>query len=285
MIGILYNYNNKLKMENEYSSIVYQKLENVHLINIKDYTDLKGELSKYDLIITEPFFNIKGYYDGPVVIIISHENYNDYFYNKPFMVQYESKYLKEQYEKKKPWFIGLKHVIINCMPRQKLEINPLSTQDSTIFFCGADKKDDTVDQMFTLDTKIHYKIEFYNEDTDKEPSKLHKLSWNVSTDKNLKGVIRYKIINEIENGCLPILLYESKPEYFFEYPFLVTFEELNNENLLIDKIKSMSEFIGRMTRDDFKKIVNSVYNSIYVGSSWNYNFFLIAREINRLEFK
>ena len=165
------------------------------------------------------------------------------------------------------------------MPRQKLEIEPLSSQDATIFFCGKDKPNNMINEMFSLDEKVHYNIQFYGLTPNFDPSKRHKLSWNVTTDKDLKGIIQYKIIREIENGCLPILLKENAPKYFFAYPFSISLKDLKDRYLLINKIKEMSTFISKMTKDEFKSLANSIYNSIYINSSWNLNYYLIAEKI------
>ena len=273
MIAIIFN-KNKRKMFNEFSSLKYQKIEDLHLVHIDGFIPEEN-----DIIITDNFNNCITYPNNKIIIIISEIIDNIYITKNIILFQYESIYIKEKMEEKYPEIKLINNVIINCIPKQKLEIEPLDTQDTTIFFSGIDKPENMVDEMFELDTKVHYEIKFYDQDIKYEPSKLHRLSWNVTTDKNLKGIIHNKIIIEIINGCLPILLKENIPDYFFAYPFVITLEELKNKELLIEKVKQISNFIGKMSKDDFKSLVNAIYNGIYVSSNWKWNFYLIAKKI------
>lgn len=270
MIAILYDSNNIIKMENEFSSLKFQNVKDLYLVH-RD-----KDLSKYDTIITDNFYDVKELYKK-TILIISEELEWVYITEKLLLVQYESISIKEKMIDKFPELILVDDIVINCIPKQKLEIEPLDTQDSTIFFSGVDKPENMVDQMFDLDTKVHYEIQFYNSDTKFEPSLKHKLSWNVSTDINLKGIIQYKIIKEIENGCLPILLKENIPKYFFAYPFVITLEELNDKVLLVERVREISSFIGKMTKDEFKTLANAIYNGIYISSNWKLNFYKIAK--------
>jgi len=274
MLGLAYNSINKLKMENEISSIKFQRIEDVELFKIG------SSISKYNTIICDNQFNYLNC-NAKIILIISSIDQKIIKSDNIIMVQYESNEIKDKITTLNNWLIDLDSVVINCIPEQKLKINPLNTQNATIFFCGKDKPENMVDEMFELDTNVHYEIKFYNNDKE-EPSKRHKLSWNVTIDKNLKGIISYKIIKEIENGCLPILLKENSPSNFFAYPFFITLEQLNDKNKLIKRVREISSFISKMSKDDFSFLANSIYNSIYVYSYWKLNFFKICKKIDNI---
>jgi len=274
VIAVIYNELNKLKMQNEFSSLKFQRIEDLCLFHIDSFNP-----DKNDIIITDNFDHCIIFPNNKIIIIISEIKDHIYITEKIILFQYESTYIKEKMESNWPELLTVDSIIINCIPNQKLEIKPLDTQDATIYFSGIDKPENMVDEMFELDTKVHYEIKFYKNDSIIEPSKLHRLSWNVTTDINFKGIISYKIIREIENGSLPILLKENIPKYFFAYPFIITLEELKNKELLVGKVKEISSFIAKMTKDEFKSLANSIYKGIYVSSNWKYNFFLIAEKI------
>jgi len=98
------------------------------------------------------------------------------------LIQYESENIKEKvgYDK------AFESVVINCIPKQKLEIKPFKDQSSTIFYHGKDCPENMVNELFDLDTRTRYEIMYYRENTSKEPSLLHKLSWCVSVSEKHK---------------------------------------------------------------------------------------------------
>ena len=51
MIGIVYNDSIKLKMENELSSLKFQKITNIELVHYKE------NWNKYDILIVDMFFD------------------------------------------------------------------------------------------------------------------------------------------------------------------------------------------------------------------------------------
>jgi len=269
MIGIVYNDENKLKMENELSSILFQMVNNIELIKSN------SDISKYDILITDSSFNYSSI-DKKIILIIDDINQNICINNKIIAIQYASLYIKHKIEKINPKLKYYKNVVINCIPKQKLEIKPKDDQDATIYFHGEDKPENMVNEMFELDTKTYYEIQFYNNNTKEIPSLKHRLSWNVTTNENLKGIIQYKIIKEIENGSLPILLKENMPEYFFAYPFYVTIDELKDNRLLVKRIKEISSYISKISKSDFKMLANSIYNSIYINENWKVQFYKLC---------
>lgn len=276
MIGIIYDKDNKELMENELSSLKFQGIEDIELVDCTN-----KNLSVYELLITEDsIFNFH-FKDLKFVLIIKEVDQLIHISENIIMVQYESELIKFNMERKYDMLKGCNSVVINRIPKQKLEIEPLETQDATIFYQGEDLPEDMVDEMFSLDNKTHYTVQFYEDESVVVPSRKHKLSWNVTTNPNLNGIISYKIMKEIENGCLPILLKEYAPSYFKSYPFFISLEELKDKNLMIERVKDISQFISKMTREEFSSLANSIYNSIYVNSKWNYNFYLISEEINR----
>jgi len=272
MIGIIYNSNIEVKMKNELSSLKFQDIEDIELVHYDE------DWKKYEILIVDMFFDYTKT-KQKIILILSRVDHNVIYSDNLILIQYESENIKNKLEEKFKWLCDIDSVVINCMPSQKLEIEPLDTQDATIFFCGKDKSNNMIDEMFNLDEKVHYNIEFYGLDPQFEPSKKHRLSWNVTSDEDLKGIIQYKIIREIENGCLPILLSEFAPKYFFAYPFMITLEELKDSYNLILRVKYISSFISKMTRDEFKFLANSMYNSIYINSRWNLKYYEIAEKI------
>jgi len=282
MIGIVYNNYNKLKMKNELSSIKFQMVEDIELVHTTK------DLSDYSTLIVDTSFDYTKKNDKNdkcrnqnIVIIVDDINKTIYESDNIIAIQYSSVNVKNKLIEKYTFLNNYESIVIGCIPRQKLEIEPLTTQGNTIFYHGEDKPEDMVDEMFLLDVETHYEILFYENKTEEVPSKKHKLSWNVTTNENLKGIIQYKIIKEIENGCLPILLKENMPRYFFAYPFIVTKEELKDKDLLVKKVKSISSYISKLSRDDFKMLANSIYNSIYINSKWKVEFYNLV-EIIRL---
>jgi len=268
-VCIIYNDKNKLKMNNIYSSLQYQ----FHNYKI-DF--LNKPNNNHKVIVTDKcnFFNKKA-----VLIISSYrQNINKITKNNlPIIIQYESEIIKKYISNS--IIKNIENVIINAIPKQKSNIKPLDSQSSTIFYQGLDKEEDMVDLMFNLDLKTHYEILFYKNDCKENPSKMHKLSWCVSKNKNVIGIISYKIITEIENGCLPILIKEYMPKYFFAYPFYVSLSDLKNKDRLINRVKEISTFIAKMKREDFSFLANSIYNSIYIESRWKYNYYRIVEKI------
>ncbi len=276
MIGIIYNDSNRELMENELSSLKFQGIEDIELIHCSN-----KNLSEYNLLITEDSaFNFH-FKDSKFILIIKEIDQLIHISDNILMIQYESSSIKKYMEEKHSKLKDVYSVVINRIPKQKLEIEPLETQDATIFYHGEDLPEDMVDELFDLDSETHYTIQFYKEGTTVVPSKKHRLSWNVTTNPDLKGIVSYKIMKEIENGCLPILLKENSPSYFKSYPFFVSLEELKNKSLMIERVKEISHFISKMTREEFSSLSNSIYNGIYINSKWKYNFFLIAKDINR----
>ena len=71
------------------------------------------------------------------------------------------------------------------------------------------------------------------------------------------------------------------PNYFHNYPFYVSLNDLTDKTKLIGRIKSISKYIAKMTKEEFGSLCRVIYNNIYVESKWNYNYFLMAEEINR----
>lgn len=270
-IAIVFNNKTRNKMMYQLNSLEFQGL-NIDFIpefSIENY---------HKILICDNEFNYE-MYNKKIILIISDYNANLKFSENISFIQYESNKIKEMIEEKYEKFKEIDNIVMNVLPLQKLEINPLDTQDATIFFSGVDKPENMVDEMFDLDAKVHYEIKFYDEQSKVEPSKLHRLSWNITIDKNLIGIIHYKILKEIENGCLPILLKESIPSYFSRYPFLISLDELKEKDKLIEAVKEMSSFISKMTRDEFSMLANSIYNGIYINSNWKYNNYIIATKI------
>jgi len=269
-LAIIYNESNKEKMFYEKESLEFNhlKFDFIKESELKDH----HKIVVCDGTIHSTFNNKK------IVLII--DNVTSKIYNKDniILIQYSSetvrKVLSTFYDLDK-----IPYVELNVMPLQKADIEPLDSQDSTIFYQGKDDKEDMVDEMFKLDMETHYEIKFYNEESKEEPSLLHKLSWCVSKSPNRAGIIHYNIINEIKNGCLPILIKEYSPDCFFAYPFMVTLLELNEKDLLVERMKEISSFISKMSREEFKMLANSIYNGIYTSSNWKYNNYLITEKI------
>lgn len=265
-ICVIYN-KNKLKMYNISSSLSL-RFSGIDLDKIpKD---------KHDVIITDEcnFFN------KPAVLAISDFNKDlSELKQKPILIQYESETIKSMILKRYQWLSSVESIVIQAIPNQKLEIKPETDQDYTIFFHGEDKPENMVDELFDLDTATHFEIVYYEKNVKFEPSKRHKLSWNVTNDKNLIGIIQYKIIQEIENGCLPILLKESLPKYLFAYPFYVTLEQLKDKTLLVSRMKEISAEISKMTKNDFLSLVNAMYRGVYENTHWKMQYYLISEKI------
>jgi len=275
MISIIHEIHNKDLMQDELDSLKFQRIENIKLI------DSRESVENYKLLITDNSFFSYSYPDISFVLIVKKIDQLIKITHNVILIQYESEMIKWYIENEYPILKKWDSIVINRIPRQKLEIEPLETQDATIFFHGKDTVDNMVDELFSLDRRTYYEIQFYNEDTEEIPSKKHRLSWNVTTNINDSGIISNKILKEIENGCLPILLKENAPDYFKSYPFFVTVDDINDQELLVNRVKEISHFISKMTREEFSSLCNSIYNSIYVSSKWNYNFYLLSVEINR----
>ena len=277
MIGIVHNDYDKVLMKYEYESISFQPLRTNQIKMI-----YPKEVSRQDKVLITNDSYICNKFPSKYCVLIVYSIYQEIHTTfNIIMLQYSSNHIKEVIEEKYPELKNIKSVVMQVLPKQKIEIEPLETQDATIFYHGEDRPEDLVDVMFDLDTKTYYEVQFYNIHTREVPSKKHRLSWNVSLDENRKGIIIPKVINEIENGCLPILLKENAPEYFKNYPFLITLEEVNNKEKLIERVKEISHFISKMKRDTYASFANSIYNNIYIKTKWNYNYFTIAKEINR----
>jgi len=266
---VIYDKKNKLKMTNIYSSLSY------HFEDI----EMRARANElHEVVITDKW----QFFGKKAILVLSDVNQNIKTIDKdrmPIMIQYESKIIKECLEEKYPDLIEVESVIVNAIPEQKKEIEPLETQTPTIFYQGKDKPEDMVDLMFSLDTETHFEILFYPDDTEEEPSKKHKLSWCVTKNKNNIGIIDYKTITEIENGCLPILIKEYMPQSFFAYPFYVELKDLDSKELLVNRVKEISSIISKFTRDEFASFANAIYNGIYINSKWKYNYFLISEKI------
>jgi len=275
-VAIIYDKQNKLKMRNIHSSLQYQ---------FDDYEiDFISKPKEYHkVIVTDKcqFFGKKA------VLVVSKYNQKitKGMVNKPVLVQYESEAIKDSVNKINGDKVNnfgelydIDFIIAQAIPKQKYKIEPLKTQNSTIFYQGKDKPEDMVDSMFDLDTKTHFQILFYS-DSEKEPSKKHKLSWCVSKDKNTIGIINHKIIKEIENGCLPILIKEYMPKSFGSYPFYIPLIALEDKDALINRVKEISALIAKMDGDDFASLANAIYSGIYVNSSWKLNYYKISERI------
>ena len=271
-IAVVFNNENRNKMLYELQSLEKNRVQIDYIpeLTIENY---------HKILICDNSFNYENYPNKKIVLIISDYNFKLNYTNNLIFIQYENEYIKKEIESQNDKIKFIPNEILNVLPSQKIEINPLETQNATIFFHGEDKPENMVDEMFDLDTKVYYEIKFYDNKQKVEPSKKHRLSWNVTVDKNLIGIIHSKIIKEIENGCLPILLKESMPLFMKRYPFIVTKEELKDTSLLINAIKKISAFIANMTRDEFKMLTESVYNGIYIESKWKYKNYIIAEKI------
>lgn len=268
-LAIIYNEENKQKMLYEKESLEFHHLE-------FDFITLDKIKSNHIIIICDQSINFSLIKNKKIFLIAdSIDKIN--FDNSVVFIQFSSEIIKNIYNNTFNTY-NIPNIVLNVMPRQKPEINSLDSQNATIFYQGKDSPEDMVDEMFYLDEKTHYKIEFYKEGSE-EPSKIHKLSWCVTKDENKIGIIHWKIINEIENGCLPILIKEYSPSFLFSYPFLIELNQLKSKELLIDKVKEISSFISKITKEEFKTLVNSVYNGIYIESNWKYNNYLMTEEM------
>lgn len=277
-VAFVYNENNIQTMINEFSSLSYFGLD-ANFIT-------KDEYNSYNniFIVTEPYYNCEKSINNSVIQIVEDINSEIYLTNLK-LIQYPSIFLKSVFNNEID--NNYEQIIMPSYPEMKGECELDCEQSDIIFFYGKDKPNNMIDELLDLDQEIYYEIKLYGNDFPdgkvyKNPSKIHKLSWNVTDNPNEKGFITYKILKELYNGCLPILLKENAPDFFKNYPFLIDEHTLKDKTLLIKRVKEMIHFISNTEKSILLKIAESTYNMIYYRTHWKKQFYTIFQKIESL---
>lgn len=276
-VAFVYNEENFNLMRDEFTSLHYFGLE-ANFIKKEEFNNWNKIF-----IVNEPYYNCEKS-NNNVIFILNDINSILYKVNLKF-IQYTSLIIKNTFS------IELDNefedIIIPCYPIMKEECSLDSKLSNTIYFYGDDKPENMIDELLDLDNELSYNIKLYGDcfpdgKVTIEPSKLHKLSWNVNNNPNEKDFISTKILNELYNGCIPILLKENVPRYFNNYQFLIDLETLKNKEKLILRVKEIINFISSMNNEEFLKIADSIYKMVYYRSHWKKNFYILYQKIESL---